>query len=173
MFYINYVCLSSKNISIRNTSQNGQEAIRNPVLNGRGVNKDNLTVIPLPRATSKQCNTTFGLKIAHINFRSLRNIALSIQLRELAISNNIDVLTISETWFNSTGTNSEISINGYNVYRLDRLHKKGGGVSAYIRKDIKASVIKELSKISDTNFHQLWIKLQCKKSKSLSIDIIS
>ena len=118
LFYINYVCLSSKNISIRNTSQNGQEAIRNPVLNGRGVNKDNLTVIPLPRATSKQCNTTFGLKIAHINVRLLRKIALSIQLRELAISNNIDVLTISETWFNSTVANGEISTDGYNVYRL-------------------------------------------------------
>ena len=83
-------------------------------------------------------------------------------LRELAISNNIDALTISETWLNSTVTNGEVNIDGYKVYRLDRLHKKGGGVCAYTRKDIKASVIKGLSEISDTNFHQLWIKFKGK-----------
>ena len=52
---------------------------------------------------------------------------------------------------------------------LDRLHKKGGGVCAYIRKDIKSLVLKDLSYISETNFHQLWIKSQYKKSKSLLV----
>ena len=64
---------------------------------------------------------------------------------------------------------SEINIDGYKLYRLDHLHKKGGGVCAYIRKDMKASVLKYLAYISETNFHQLWIQLQLTKSKSLLI----
>lgn len=110
-----------------------------------------------------------GLKLFHLNIRSLRNTAHLLQLREFALSNGIDVLTISETWLNSTVSNSEININDYKLQRLDRLHKKGGGVCAYIRKEIKAVVLKEITEISETNFHQLWIKLQYKKSKSVLI----
>lgn len=74
------------------------------------------TTIPITHAV---------LKIAHLNIRSLRNTAHSVQLRDLAISSNIDVLTISETWLNTTCTNFEIGINGYQLFRLDRLHKIG------------------------------------------------
>ena len=58
---------------------------------------------------------------------------------------------------------------GYKQHCPDRLHKKGGGVCAYIRKDIKSLILKDLSYISEKNFHHLWIKLQHKKSKSLLV----
>ena len=64
---------------------------------------------------------------------------------------------------------SEIQIEGYKLHRLDRLHKGGGGVGAYVRKDLKSSALKELSSISERNFHQLWINVQCKKLKSTII----
>jgi predicted secreted hydrolase len=67
--------------------------------------------------------------------------------------------TSTETWLNSTVTNSEIAIEDYKIYRLDRLHKRGGGVCAYIKKNLKASVLKELSQISESSFHQLWITI--------------
>ncbi|CAB4031940.1 Hypothetical predicted protein [Paramuricea clavata] len=66
-------------------------------------------------------------------------------------------------------TNREIAIDDYKIHRLDRLHKKGGGVCAYIKKNIKATVLKDLSKVSVSNFHQLWINLQCQKNKSIII----
>ena len=68
---------------------------------------------------------------------------------------------------NTTVTNKKLEIDDYKLHRLDRLYKKGGGVCAYFRKNIKSSVIKELTQISDTSFHQLWINLQYKKTKSL------
>ncbi len=108
-----------------------------------------------------------GLKLAHLNIRSLRNTAHFLQLKELVRTNRIDVLTISETWLNTTVTNKKLEIDGYKLHRLDRLYKKGGGVCAYVRKNIKSSVIKELTLIFDTSFHQLWINLQYKKTKSL------
>ena len=91
--------------------------------------------------------------------------------REFVISNNIDVFTVSESWLNTTVKNAEIEIEGYKLIRLDRLHKKSGGVCVYIRSNFKTLLLKDLSFIADSNFHQLWI-LQHKKLKSLIICIV-
>ena len=92
-----------------------------------------------------------------------------LELRQLASERKSDIITISETWLNTTVTSEEIQIEGYKLHRLDRLHKGGGGVCAYVRKDLKSSVLKELSSISERNFHQLWLNVQCKKLKSTII----
>ena len=57
--------------------------------------------------------------------------------------------------------NKELEIEGFKLHRLDCSHKKGGGVCAYVRKNIKSS-LKELTRIFDTSFHQLWMNLQYK-----------
>ena len=92
-----------------------------------------------------------------------------IQLRELAVQQKLDVITVSETWLNSTVTNAEVSINGYKLYRQDRLHKRGGGVCAFIREDIKVSILKDISQVSESYFQQLWLKMQNKKLKSIIV----
>ncbi|CAB4046310.1 Hypothetical predicted protein, partial [Paramuricea clavata] len=93
-----------------------------------------------------QISVPSSLNIVHLNIRSLRNIVHLTEVKELVKLNNIDVLTISESWLNSSVTNREIAIDYYKIHRLDRLHKKGGGVCAYIKKNIKATVLKDLSK---------------------------
>ena len=70
-----------------------------------------------------------------------------------------------------TITNAEIYIESYTLYSQDRLNKRGGGVCAYIRNDIKVSKLKEISCVSENYFHQLWLKLQSKKLKSIVICI--
>ena len=104
------------------------------------------------------------LKIAHLNIRSLKNRSHFLQAREFAISNNIDVFTVSETWLNTTVKNSEIEIEG-------EIEIESGGVCAYYRSNIKTLLFKDLSFIADSNFHQLWI-LQHKKLKSLIICVV-
>ncbi|CAH3133247.1 unnamed protein product, partial [Porites lobata] len=78
-----------------------------------------------------------------------------------------DIITISESWLNTTITSTEIQLDGYKLFRLDRLHKGGGGVCACVRSDLKSKVLKDFSSISDRNFHQLWLSVQVKKSKSI------
>ena len=68
-------------------------------------------------------------------------------------------------------TNCEISIDGYKLYRQDRLRKRGGGVCAYIRKDITVTVLKDISNLSDNYFHQFWLKPQYRKLRSVVICI--
>jgi hypothetical protein len=106
-----------------------------------------------PTTNVSNKNNVWKIKIAHLNIRSLKNQSHFIEAREFVTTNSIDIFIISETWLNSTVKNVEI--DGYKLIRLDRLHRKGGGVCVYIRSSIKASRLKDLSSISDTNFHQL------------------
>ena len=42
----------------------------------------------------------------------------------------------------------------------------GIGIFVYIRNSFRASIIHNLSTITDANSQQLWLKVQCRKSKS-------
>ena len=55
--------------------------------------------------------------------------------------------------------------------RLDRLGKRGGGVCVFTRNSLKTKIIKDISVISSTGFHQLWIQNQHKKIKSIVLCI--
>ena len=99
-----------------------------------------------PSSSSAQRNcTTSKLKIVHLNIRSLRSPSHLIELRDWAAANKTDVITISEIWLNTSVTNCEVSIDGYKLYRQDRLRKRGRGVCAYIRKDVTVTVLKDIS----------------------------
>lgn len=60
---------------------------------------------------------------------------------------NIHLCAISETWLrDKINTNKSININGFKIYRSDRIgkkgdHNKGGGVALYVRENIKCKII--------------------------------
>lgn len=112
------------------------------------------------------------IKMAHLNIRSLKNRDHLIQLRMLTREKAFDILAISESWLNSTVTNAEIEIDGYKLFRQDRLRKKGGGVCVYTRASLKTKVLKELSAISNSGFQQLWLEIQHKKLKSILLCVV-
>ena len=41
---------------------------------------------------------------------------------------NIDIGIITETWFTDKHSDEDVSINDYNIFRLDRVKRMGGGV---------------------------------------------
>ena len=67
----------------------------------------------------------------------------------MVVENNWDIFAVSETWLNSTVNNADVKIPGYNLFRLDRYYKRGGGVCAYVRERLKVTVLRELSHTSD------------------------
>ena len=79
------------------------------------------------------------------------------------------MITISETWLNCSVLDLEIEIPGYNVFRVDRQDKRGGGVCIYARQGFKTEVLHDISGISETGLHQLWIKLQVRNFKSFLV----
>ena len=112
------------------------------------------------------------LKIAHLNAKLLKCRQHFFQTRELALENDFDILSISDTWFNSSVTNASVEISGYRIVRLDRIGKTGAGVCAYVKSVLKVEVLKDLTGITESGLHQLWIQVQNKKLRSLLVCII-
>jgi hypothetical protein len=84
-----------------------------------------------------------GLKIAHLNIRSLPS-----KLDELAVrmtnSKSFDILTLSETWLNPDISEDEINISGYSCVRKDRVNGVGGGVAIYCHEGLNYSLRDDL-----------------------------
>ena len=85
------------------------------------------------------------------------------------LENKFDILTISESWLDNSVTNLELQIPGYDLYRVDRQDKKGGGVFVYILQSYETEVLWDISALSDAGFHQLWIKVQVHNIRSFVI----
>ena len=109
------------------------------------------------------------ITLLHLNIRSLKKRGHFIQIRNLARDKNYEVISLSETWLNSSVKNAEINIEGYKLFRQDRLGMRGGGVGVYIRVPLKAKVLKDMSSTSNSGFYQLWLQVQHKKKKSVVI----
>ena len=74
---------------------------------------------------------------------------------------------VSESWLDPPTTNNDIQIPGHIIFRQDKgSHKSGGGIVVYIRNSFKASIIYNSPATMDANSQQLWLKVQCRKSKS-------
>ena len=83
--------------------------------------------------------------------------------------NDFDIFTVSETWLGNSITDLEVEIPGYDVYRLDRHEKTGGGACAYVQESYKSKHLHDLSFISSAGFHQLWLQVQVGRCKSIVI----
>ena len=51
------------------------------------------------------------------------------------------IIGITESWANNDITNAELGLEGYVVFRKDRIGRRGGGVLLYIKDTIPASEV--------------------------------
>ena len=85
--------------------------------------------------------------------------------RQLPVTTSISLQSAS--WLDRTVCDADILIPGYTTFRQDRgPHKRGGGVLVYVKDIYKGCVIEKWSSVSESNFQQLQLKVQCKKFKS-------
>ena len=84
--------------------------------------------------TLDDIRNTRGLKIAHLNIRSLVHKTDSLRLEGID-SKTVDILTLSETWLDGNIYDTEINLPGFVCVRQDRTGiKEGYGVVAiYVR----------------------------------------
>lgn len=104
-----------------------------------------------------------GLRVAHLNICSLRNKVA--ELCTIVQENNIQIMAISETHLNDTIEDSEVNIQGYNVFRMDR-DGKGGGTACYIKEHIPAKVRKDLGM---GGVEALWLQVHLPHLKPILI----
>lgn len=83
-------------------------------------------------------NQQLGFNVCHINAQSL--LPKLDEFRLLFECSGIDAICISETWFNPHINDNIYKLNGYRIYRSDRV-SNGGGVAIYIRDNIASKLI--------------------------------
>ena len=69
---------------------------------------------------------------------------------------------LSETWLKFSITNNSINIEGYSVFRIDRVNK-GGGV--YAKSSLNCSCVESVTK----HFELLLVKLQLPNSVAFTV----
>nr|GFB50161.1 hypothetical protein [Tanacetum cinerariifolium] len=99
-------------------------------------------------------------KCFYANARSLR--AKMGELECLVARENIDIVGITETWWNAENQWDTV-IPGYKLYRRDREGRVGGGVAIYVKEGLESTRV-ELEGESDSSVESLWIRLLGSKS---------
>lgn len=78
-----------------------------------------------------------GLNICHINAQSLNN--KIDEFRYIFENTRMDVICVSETWFDSSTSDNFFGLVGYTMYRADRV-RRGGGTAIYVRDKYRSSL---------------------------------
>ena len=107
-----------------------------------------------------------GLKLGHLNIRSLRNKVDHIQF--LLHEYPLDVFAVSESWLDSSISDAEMSIHNYNLERKDR-NITGGGVACYIRSNMRHL---RRSDLECEELEVMWLEIKITNSKPWFIGIM-
>lgn len=79
----------------------------------------------------RQKSHRFYINCFYSNVRSLLNKKDNLQL--VLAEKRFDILLFSETWLNDKVSDSSLTLNlGFNLIRLDRRHKRGGGLAVFL-----------------------------------------
>ena len=107
----------------------------------------------------------FGKKftVGHLNSRSLNK--NFIELKHVLDNTEFDAFAVSETWLTKNTPKSRYFLNNFNIFRLDRLNKRGGGVCLFVRTIYDC---KKISIPNSNNSHlaeMLWVEITTNKTK--------
>ena len=105
-----------------------------------------------------------GIKIGHININ--RIYSKIDQLEHYIRSNDFDIFCVTETWLNDNVSNSHISIDGYKIFRKDRVGKQGGGELIYVKENIKTVCHDSLN---SSPVECLWVEVKLPKLNNVIV----
>ena len=106
-----------------------------------------------------------GIKVAHLNVRSMRNKA--VELQQVLLNNPHDILCLSETWLDEHSSDDMVSVSGYKFERKDR-GANGGGVGCYIKD--RYTYVRRFDLESD-EIELMWLEIKLVNTKSLFVGV--
>ena len=101
-----------------------------------------------------------GIKFCHQNIRGLYG--KIDEVREILLSYNFDIFSLSETSISEDFHNAFFDIRGYSFIRRDRKSGQGGGVGLYIRDGIDFARRPDLE---NDETDSLWVEIRLKNTK--------
>ena len=121
-----------------------------------GLSKKALNVQDDSRRNGIQGNTSKSeIKCVCLNARSIINKKTELNIMVDDIKPHI--IGITESWANNDITNAELGLEGYVMFRKDRIGRRGGGVLLYIKDTIPAYEV-QLQEEADCN-DAIWCNL--------------
>ncbi|XP_075150937.1 uncharacterized protein LOC142225047 [Haematobia irritans] len=91
------------------------------------------------------------------------------EFRHIFSDSGVDVICVSETWFQPAVSDNILALPNYNLFRADRV-SHGGGVAIYIKKGIKC---KTLSKTDNgSRIEYLFVELNIGRNKQILLGCI-
>ena len=96
-----------------------------------------------------------GLKCVSLNARSIMN--KKSELNIMVNDSDPHIIGITESWANKHITDAELGLEGYVMFRKDRMGRRGGGVLLYVKDTIPAYEI-QLREEADCE-EAIWCKL--------------
>lgn len=115
-------------------------------------------------STPSDFKNRHGLGFIHLNVRSL--VPKMDMIKIWANTTKTDIIIVSETWLKKSVPDKLILIEGYKVYRSDRIGK-GGGVAIYIKSKFTSSVTLSVTKAKQ--FDILAIKVKISKGSDITV----
>ena len=112
------------------------------------------------------CNKKKGLQICHLNAQSLVN--KMDEFRYIVEASCIDIVCVSETWFSDNMHDKLFNVNGYKVFRADRMKqnvKRSGGVAIFVKNNIPCNLI--VKSPNDSSIEYVFIEIYSAESKML------
>ena len=106
-----------------------------------------------------------NIVVGYININSIRN---KLDNLSMMISDNIDILIITETKIDSSFTSSQFQIEGYKIpFRLD-ISERSGGILVYVKDNL---ITKELKVTLKHDIQAVYFELNLRKYKWLIVTI--
>ena len=126
-----------------------------------GVNHANLVDIKADIEWRRKIKTvTRSHRIMLLNATSLAKPNAHSQLVVDLLAVDADIGLVVETWLKpGKHSDAEFNIDGYTLFRQDRVRRKGGGVCAFIRDVLKPQVFHPSSTIVVKDCEYLWVRI--------------
>ena len=121
---------------------------------------------------SRKKTTAECLEIYYYNATSIRG-KLEDFNSHFTCKDNLDIISVSESWLNDSVHDDEVLNKDYNVYRTDRTpefsdKKDGGGVLLCAKKSLTSKVRRDL----ETDIELLWVEITLSSNRSLYIGTV-
>ena len=107
-----------------------------------------------------------GLRFGHINVCHLLPKIDQIRLMLSNRGSDLDILSINESFLNASHDDSLAELNNFNMYRKDRVNKKGGGIIIYVKNQLISTRRVDLE---HSHIECVWIELTVSNHKNILV----
>lgn len=90
-----------------------------------------------------------GFSVCHVNTQSLKR--KIDEFRYIFENSSVDAICVSETWFEREMNDRIVELNGYKIFRSDRVGY-AGGVAIYIKNNISSKLLSTYNEADDVEY---------------------